>query len=119
MTGQIVEVEAMAAVSRLMRDAEHRREGGVLGKADGPLVEGAVGVFGDHQDAGGEDAETQAVGGGFALTQADQSGGRVGQTHGPLTPVLNGQVHVFVAGVHHNAATERVGVTGGEGHGNS
>lgn len=106
MTGQIVEVKAMAAVSRFMRDAEHRREGGVLCKADGPLVKGAISVFGDHQDAGGEDAETHVVGGGFVLTQADQNGGGLGQTSGPMTSVLNGQVHVFVAGVHHNAATE-------------
>lgn len=119
MTGQIVKVKAMATVSRFVRNAEHRREGGVLCKADGPLVEGAVCMFGDHQDTGGEDAETQAVCGGFVLTQADQCRGRVGQTRGPLPPVLNGKVHVFVAGVHHNAATERVGVTGGEGHRNS
>ncbi len=103
-----------------MRDAEHRGEGRVLGEADGPLVERAVGVFGDHQDAGGEDAEPQAVArGGFVLALSDQSGGgRVRQARGTLTAVLDGQVHVSVAGVHDHAAAERVGIVGGESHGN-
>lgn len=120
---QVVEVEAVAAVPRLVRDAEHRGEGGVFGKADGPLVEGAVGVRGDHEDVGGEDAEAQAAAWrGFSLaTIADEGGGGVRQRAAgrPLSAMLDGEVDVLVAGVHDHATAERVGVVGRERHGDT
>lgn len=117
---QVVEVEAVAAVARLVGDAEDGGEGRVLGEADGPLVERAVGVFGDHEHVGGEDAEPEAAAGRhFPLAAvADQSGFglRQGAPGLPLPAVLDCQIHIFVAGVHHHAVAQGDGVACGECH---
>lgn len=120
---QVVEVEAVAAVARLVRDAEHGGEGRVLGEAHRPLVERAVGVFGDHQHVGGEDAEAQAVARGALPLAAVADQGRLGlgqrAAWRPLLAVLDGQVHVLVAGVHDDAVAQGDCVACGERHGDT
>lgn len=56
MAGQVVEVEAVTTVPRLVRDAEYCRESRVLRKADCPLVQRTIGMFRDHEHIGGENA---------------------------------------------------------------
>lgn len=121
--GQVVEVETVAAVAGFVGDAQHGRECRVLGEADGPLVEGAVGVFGDHEHVGGEDAEPEAAASCNFPLAAVAYQGRFGLRQGaprlPLPAVLDCQIHVFVAGVHHHAVAQGDGVACGERHGDA
>lgn len=121
--GQVVQVEAVAAVARLVGDAQHGGERRVLGEADGPLVEGAVGVLGDHEHVGGEDAEPEAAARRHFPLAAVAYQSRLGLRQGgpglPLPAVLDGQIHVFVAGVHHHAVAQGDGVARRERHGDA
>lgn len=123
MAGQVVEVEAVAAVARLVGDAEHGGERRVLGEADGPLVERAIGVFRDHENVGGEDAEPEAAAGRHlplaAVAYQSGLGLRQGAPRLPFPAVLDCQIHVFVAGVHHHAVAQGDGVSRGESHGDA
>lgn len=120
MAGQVVEVEAVAAVARLVGDAQHGGERRVLGEADGPLVERAIGMFRDHEHVGCEDAEPQAAAGRhFPLaTVAYQSGFGLWQSAPrlPFPAVLDCQIHIFVAGVHYHAVAQGDGITCWESH---
>lgn len=120
MAGQVVEVEAVAAVARLVGDTEHGGERRVLRKADGPLVERAVSMFRDHEHVGGEDAEPKAAAScHFPLAAvAYQSGFGLwqGAPRLPLPAVLDCQIHIFVASVHHDAVAQGDGITCWEGH---
>lgn len=121
--GQVIEVEAVAAVARLVGDAEHGGERRVLGEADGPLVERAVGVFGDHEHVGGEDAEPEAAARRHlplaAVAYQCRFGLRQGAPGLPFPAVLDCQIHVFVAGVHHHAVAQGDGIARGECHGDA
>lgn len=121
--GEVVQVEAVAAVARLVGDAQHGGERRVLGEADGPLVEGAVGMFGDHEHVGGEDAEPEAAARCHFPLAAVAYQSRLGLLQGapglPLPAVLDGQIHVFVAGVHHHTVAQGDGIARGERHGDA
>lgn len=63
MTGQVIEMEAVTAIPRLVRDTKHGGESRVLCKADGPLVQGPICMFGNHENVGGENAQSKAAAG--------------------------------------------------------
>lgn len=110
MTSQVIQVETVAAVPGLVGDTQHSGESRVLRKADGPLVQGTICMFGNHEHVGGENAKSKTTAGcNFSLTGiAYQSRLGLWQCASGLSlpAMLDRQIHIFVASVHNYAVAQ-------------